>query len=269
MHAPSTNRELSTTQATQTANELGSASATQQAQAQRILDALPQTQCRRCGYPDCADYAYAIATGKADINQCPPGGAQGISRLAEITQQPVKALDSSFGVEGPRTIAFIDEAWCIGCTLCIQACPTDAIVGSNKQMHTVLENYCTGCELCVPVCPVDCIALEKSQQNANATGWEAWSQDLADTARTRYEFSKYRRTRTKEENAHRLEAKAHTKLANLPEQSLHTDPAILEKKRAVIEAAIARARAQRTTPPAHATHADTQCVTNTKPRESY
>ena len=128
------------------------------ATADQILDTLPQTQCTRCGYPDCAGYAQAIAAGEAAINQCPPGGAEGVARLARLTGLPALPLNPDFGTEAPRTVAVIDEAWCIGCTLCIKACPTDAIVGSNKLMHTVIEPYCTGCELCLPVCPVDCIA---------------------------------------------------------------------------------------------------------------
>ena len=211
--------------------------------AARILDALPQTQCTRCGYPDCAAYAHAIAASEADINQCPPGGTQGIVRLAQLTGLTAKPLDPAFGVEGPRTVAFIDEDWCIGCTLCINACPTDAIVGSNKRMHTVIEAHCTGCELCLPVCPVDCILLENV--SGTATGWSAWPQTLADTARKRYEFASYRRTWEVGENEKRLEEKALTKLADLPAHSQHTDPAILDKKRAVIEAALARARAKR------------------------
>lgn len=152
--------------------------------AARIDAALPQTQCTRCGYPDCAAYANAIAQGGAAINQCPPGGAQGVVRLAAITGRPVRPLNSEHGVEAPRSVAFIDEAWCIGCTLCIKACPTDAIVGTHKKMHTVIEPYCTGCELCIPVCPVDCIQLENV--SGTATGWAAWSSDLAQQARARY-----------------------------------------------------------------------------------
>jgi electron transport complex protein RnfB len=211
--------------------------------AAQILAVLPQTQCTRCGYPDCAAYAQAIAQSQAPINQCPPGGAQGIERLAAITGQSATLLNPANGVEAPRTVAFIDENWCIGCTLCIKACPTDAIVGTHKQMHTVIEPYCTGCELCIPVCPVDCIVLENV--SGTATGWAAWPQPLADQARSRYEFSSYRRSRNEGENAIRLEEKAQTKLADLPTHSRLTDPAELDKKRTVIEAALARARAKR------------------------
>ncbi|WP_298213469.1 RnfABCDGE type electron transport complex subunit B [Acidovorax sp.] len=158
--------------------------------AARIDAALPQTQCTRCGYPDCATYAQAIAGGEAAINQCPPGGSEGVVRLAAITGLPALPLSVDHGVEGPRTVAFIDEAWCIGCTLCIKACPTDAIVGSNKRMHTVIEPYCTGCELCIPVCPVDCIHLESA--SGAATGWAAWSPPLALQARQRYQAHRQR-----------------------------------------------------------------------------
>lgn len=209
---------------------------------QRLLDALPQTQCTRCGYPDCAAYAQAMATGEAGINQCPPGGAEGIARLAAITGQSAVPLDPAFGVEAPRSVAFIDENWCIGCTLCLDACPTDAIVGSNKRMHTVLEPHCTGCELCLPVCPVDCILLENV--SGPQTGWNAWPQTLAGEARTRYDARKQRRAREEAEHAQRLQAKAEMKLADLPAHSQHTDPAVLDQKRAVIEAALARARAR-------------------------
>jgi len=211
--------------------------------AQRINAALPQTQCTRCGYPDCANYAQAIASGEAGINQCPPGGTEGIVRLADITGHPVKPLDPAYGIEGALTVAVIDENWCIGCTLCVKACPTDAILGSNKRMHTVIEPYCTGCELCLPVCPVDCIDLEVV--DPNVTGWQAWTTAQAEQARERYASRQSRLEREKKENDERLEAKARLKLADLPAHSLHTDPATLDKKRAIIEAALARARARR------------------------
>ncbi|TXH86730.1 MAG: RnfABCDGE type electron transport complex subunit B [Rhodoferax sp.] len=211
--------------------------------AAQVLDALPQTQCTRCGYPDCAAYATAVAAGECDINRCPPGGAAGVQRLAAITGRQAGALAPECGTEGPRTLAFIDEDWCIGCTLCIDACPTDAIVGTHKRMHTVIEPYCTGCELCIPVCPVDCIVLENA--SGSASGWDAWTPEQALQARKRYEFSSWRRKRYAGEHAKRLEEKARMKLADLPAHSQHTDPVVLDKKRAVIEAALARARAKR------------------------
>ncbi len=212
-------------------------------QAQRILDALPQTQCTRCGYPDCAAYAKAIAEGAAPINQCPPGGAEGVTRLAALTGQAAIPLNPANGVEGPRGVAVIDEAWCIGCTLCLDACPTDAILGGNKRMHTVIEPHCTGCELCIPVCPVDCIAMENV--TGSATGWAAWPQPLADHARERYAFTLQRREQAQVDQQQRLQAKAEAKLADLEGHSRLTDPADLDKKRAVIEAALVRARAKR------------------------
>jgi electron transport complex protein RnfB len=174
--------------------------------AARINDALPQTQCTRCGYPDCASYAQAIAGEAAPINQCPPGGAEGIARLGALTGQAVTAMNPDNGAEGPRALAVIDEAWCIGCTLCLDACPTDAILGSNKLMHTVIEPYCTGCELCIPVCPVDCISLENA--SGSATGWGAWSPALATQARQRYDGHRTRTAREARENEQRLAAKA-------------------------------------------------------------
>lgn len=214
--------------------------------AAQVLDALPQTQCTRCGYPDCAAYATAVASGECGINRCPPGGNAGVQRLATITGKPPLPMAAECGTEGPRTLAVIDEDWCIGCTLCIDACPTDAIVGTHKRMHTVIEPYCSGCELCIPVCPVDCIALENA--SGSATGWDAWTPQQAQQARSRYEFSSLRRKRDKGEHAKRLEEKARTKLADLPAHSQHADPVVLDKKRAIIEAALARARAKREAP---------------------
>ncbi len=173
--------------------------------AARINDALPQTQCTRCGYPDCAAYAQAIAGDAAPINQCPPGGAEGIARLAALTGQAITPLNPANGTEAPRTLAVIDESWCIGCTLCLDVCPTDAILGSNKLMHTVIEPYCTGCELCIPVCPVDCISLENA--SGGATGWAAWSPAQATEARQRYDAHRSRTAREARENEQRLAAK--------------------------------------------------------------
>lgn len=211
--------------------------------AARLHAALPQTQCTRCGYPDCAAYAQAIADGAAAINQCPPGGAEGIARLAAITGHDPVPLNPDNGTEGPRTVAVIDEGWCIGCTLCIEACPTDAILGTNKRMHTVIEPACTGCELCVPVCPVDCISLENV--TGERTGWQAWSQAEADQALGRYTWRTERKQREAAEHAERLEAKARAKLADLPALTKDATGAELERKRSVIEAALARARAKR------------------------
>jgi electron transport complex protein RnfB len=128
--------------------------------ADRIDHLLPQTQCEQCGFHGCRPYAEAIATGEAPINRCPPGGAQGIERLAALLDQPIIPLDTSRGIEKPRTLARVIEADCIGCTKCIQACPVDAILGAAKVMHVVVSDLCTGCELCVPACPVDCITLD-------------------------------------------------------------------------------------------------------------
>jgi electron transport complex protein RnfB len=128
--------------------------------ADRIDDLLPQTQCEQCGFHGCRPYAEAIALGEAAINRCPPGGALGIERLAALLDQPLLPLDTTRGIEKPRTLARVIEADCIGCTKCIQACPVDAILGAAKVMHTVVSDLCTGCELCVPACPVDCITLD-------------------------------------------------------------------------------------------------------------
>lgn len=213
---------------------------TDAALADRLDAALPQTQCTRCGYPDCRAYAEAMAAGEADINRCPPGGAEGVVRLAALTGRAVTPLDPAHGHEGPRALAVIDEAWCIGCTLCLKACPVDCIVGASKLMHTVVEAQCTGCELCVPVCPVDCIAMVPA--TGERTGWQAWSPALADEARERYAFHRFRVEREQREHDERLAAKAETKLADLEHHSKPTDPQALAQKRAVIEAALARAR---------------------------
>ncbi len=226
------------------------APADQQALFLALHAALPQTQCTRCGYPDCAAYARAIAADEAEINQCPPGGTAGVQRLARITGRTALPLNPQHGTEGPRRIAIIDESWCIGCTLCLQACPTDAIVGSNKRMHTVIEPWCTGCELCIPVCPVDCIALENV--TGERTGWDAWSQPEADTALHRYTARQARLAREDHEHAARQIAKAEMKLADLPAHTQGADgagaEAQVQRKRAIIEAALAKARAKQSQP---------------------
>ena len=208
--------------------------------AARLDAVLPQTQCTRCGYPDCRAYAAAMADGSAGINRCPPGGAEGIVRLAAITGRPVLPLDAARGHEGPRALAVIDEDWCIGCTLCIKACPVDCIVGASKLMHTVIDPLCTGCELCVPVCPVDCIAMVPV--TGALTGWQAWSPAQADEARARYALHRSRTERELRENDERLAARAEAKLADLAAHSTIADPAVLAAKQAVIEAARQRAR---------------------------
>jgi electron transport complex protein RnfB len=212
----------------------------------RLDVALPQTQCTRCAYPDCNAYAQAMASGEAPINRCPPGGQEGVRRLATITGQPELPLDENCGQESPRLLAVIDEAWCIGCTLCIKACPVDCIVGANKRMHTVIDDQCTGCELCVPVCPVDCISL--IPVTGSQTGWSAWSPAQATDARHRYQRTLARRAQAAREHDEQLAQKAAAKLADLPAHTLHTDPQVIAAKRAVIEAALARARAKKAQP---------------------
>jgi len=140
----------------------------------------------------------------------PARRAEGIARLAQLLGRPVIALNPVNGVERPRTRAVIDEDVCIGCTLCIQACPVDAIVGAAKQLHTVLSDACTGCDLCVAPCPVDCIAM--IDVTPGRTGWQAWSQEQADAARRQHDFRSWRLRREKQENDARLAAKAAAKL---------------------------------------------------------
>ncbi|WUR14460.1 electron transport complex subunit RsxB [[Empedobacter] haloabium] len=209
--------------------------------ADRIEDVLPQTQCTKCGYAGCRPYAEAIAAGAAPINQCPPGGAEGIRRLSAVTGFPVIPLNPVNGLERPRAVAFIDEALCIGCTLCIQACPVDAIAGAAKQMHAIIPGLCTGCDLCVKPCPVDCIVMYPVTET---TGWDAWTQQDADAARDRHDFRNARLQREREENDARLAAKAQAKMQAVdrlnPENA--AELAEKERKRAIIAAAMERAR---------------------------
>ena len=190
--------------------------------AERIDALLPQTQCTRCGYPACRPYAEAIAAGNADINRCPPGGAATIDALAALTGRAPSPLDPSCGGEGPLALAVIDEATCIGCTLCIAACPVDAIIGGPKRMHTVLASLCTGCELCIPPCPVDCIALRPAAR--------AWTPTDAGEARQRY-VARERRLARDERPSDRA--------ATPRDADAHA------ARKAAVDAALARARARR------------------------
>ncbi len=216
--------------------------------ADRIEDLLPQTQCTKCGYPACRPYAEAVASGEANYNQCPPGGAEGIARLAALLGKPVIPLNSANGVERPRPLAVIDEQVCIGCTLCMQACPVDAIVGAPKQMHTVIAELCTGCDLCVPPCPVDCISMPPV--SGEATGWDAWSQAQADAARERHNRREARLAREREAAEARAAARragsgAIAQATEAGAAETPTAPAVDDaeaKKRAIVQAALERAR---------------------------
>jgi electron transport complex protein RnfB len=190
---------------------------------------LPQTQCTRCGFDGCGPYAEAIAAGRADINCCPPGGEAVILNLAALLRRPIRPLDPNCGVAKTRHVAFINEVQCIGCTLCIQACPVDAILGAPGQMHTVLTELCSGCDLCVAPCPVDCIAMRP------AVGADAvWDTGRACAARARFEARKSRLALWESERNERLSRKAAERLT-LAEADKH----------AAIQAAIERARARR------------------------
>lgn len=230
--------------------------------ADQIEDLLPQTQCTKCGYNGCRPYAEAIAAGSADINQCPPGGAQGIVRLAGLLGKKIIPLNPVNGLERPRSVAYIDESLCIGCTLCIQACPVDAIVGAAKQMHTVVSSLCTGCDLCVAPCPVDCIVMYPV--SGDATGWDAWSQAEADDARARHDFRTQRLRREAEANDARLAAKAVAKMQEVTQEVPVTPDELAEKerKRAIIAAAMERARAKA------AASADTASAPNTPKKDA-
>jgi electron transport complex protein RnfB len=186
----------------------------------RIDAVLPQTQCTRCGFDGCLPYAQAVASGAADIDRCPPGGDATVAALAAITGRPVKPVDPQCGAPGPLLVAVIDEAACIGCTLCIEACPVDAIIGAQKRMHAVLASLCSGCELCVAPCPVDCIAMQPAART--------WTHGDADAARLRH--------RARDARVARNERIANRKAA------LASDAA---RRKAAVDAALARARARR------------------------
>ncbi len=178
---------------------------------EQIDAVLPQTQCTRCGYAACRPYAEAIAAGSADINQCPPGGEVTIRALARLLGRIEKPLNPVNGVVRAPTVAFIDEARCIGCAKCLPACPVDAIVGAQRFMHTVVAELCTGCDLCLPPCPVDCIELRPALDvrgepiPAPLTLEELQLQGRA--FRERYEAGRERRRRSIEERQHMIAAR--------------------------------------------------------------
>ncbi|WP_323016772.1 RnfABCDGE type electron transport complex subunit B [Castellaniella sp.] len=195
------------------------------------LDALlPQTQCGQCGFDGCRPYAQAMAEGRADTNRCPPGGPQTIAALSLQLHTPAQPLDPNCGVHQPFRVALIDEEHCIGCTLCIQACPVDAILGSNQSMHTIIEADCTGCELCVTPCPVDCITMVPAGRD--------WTHADAQTARHRYLARNARLAARHDESA----GPAARTLANKPAL---TPPSTDHDKQDRIAQALARARARR------------------------
>ena len=204
---------------------------------QRIDALLPQTQCTRCGYDACLPYAQAIANDGEAINRCPPGGQEGVQALAALLGRAHVALDPECGEFTGPSRAVIIEDHCIGCTLCIQACPVDAIVGANKLMHTVLADRCTGCELCLPPCPVDCITMVPTDE---------WTRLQADQAR---QDTEQRRLRLLARHAESSELAART-LANKPVLANDADQA--DKRQASIAAALARARARRAGQPGEA-----------------
>ena len=209
--------------------------------ADRIDALLPQTQCTRCGYQGCRPYAEAIAKGDAPINQCPPGGAAGIVKLADLLKTLPLPLNPANGIEKPLEVALIDESLCIGCTLCIQACPVDAILGAAKQMHTVLNSWCTGCELCIAPCPVDCISMVKVEPERK------WNDADAALARKRYYARNTRLAAEQQERDARLAAKSGASAPALAEGAI-PDPGALAadaRKKAIIAAAVERARLQR------------------------
>lgn len=138
---------------------------------ERVNACLPQTQCAQCGHPGCRPYATAIIVDDAPINQCPPGGEALIHELADLLGKEFMPLDAECGETKPPQVALIDEPLCIGCTLCIAACPVDAIVGASRLMHTVVSDQCTGCELCLPPCPVDCISLVPADTSLAQWRW--------------------------------------------------------------------------------------------------
>lgn len=204
--------------------------------ADRIDALLPQTQCTKCGFDGCRPYADAIAAGAAPINRCPPGGDPGIAALAALLDTPALPLDLDCGESGPLQAARIDETHCIGCTLCIQACPVDAIVGANKRMHTVLPDWCSGCGLCVAPCPVDCIQM--------APAGRAWSAADAAASRQRHRSRQARMEHLTADNARLMAPEPETPATPTAAHDMQRE----DRKRCAIESALARARARRHPP---------------------
>lgn len=167
---------------------------------------LPQTQCRQCGFQGCRPYAEAIASGAADINQCPPGGDEGIIELSHLLDVSYKPLNQQFGQHKPKSVAFIIEKDCIGCFKCIAACPVDAILGAAKFMHTVIASECTGCELCVAPCPVDCIVMKPIPDKEQPL-IEAQKYARAQLAKRRYDARCLRKEKEISEKAERAKQK--------------------------------------------------------------
>ncbi|MBX3615631.1 electron transport complex subunit RsxB [Nitrosomonas sp.] len=218
---------------------------------------LPQTQCGKCGYPGCRPYAEAIAEGRADINQCSPGDQDGVSKIAKLLNVPPKPLNTAHGSPSSyKVVAIIDEHLCIGCTFCLKACPVDAIAGAAKQMHTVIAAECTGCELCIAPCPMDCISLipAANTTGTNSLGAAERKQQAADHARTRYQRRQQRLEHDKQRTA---EKSSKHKTTGAVIKS--TQPITDERKKAMVAAALARAKMIRSQ-----THAGNS---STKPHE--
>lgn len=194
--------------------------------ADRIDALLPQTQCTRCAHAGCRPYAEAIASGAVPINRCAPGGEATIAAIAALLDVPAPSPDPSFGTAEPLAWARIDEAACIGCTLCIRACPVDAIVGAAKQMHTVLAGHCTGCGLCLPPCPVDCIVMVSAHR--------AWTPEDAAAARARFNSRNARLARR---------APAPTPRSGTSAAPMHETTR--DERRKTVATALERARARR------------------------
>lgn len=201
----------------------------------RIDALLPQTQCTKCGYEGCRPYATAIAHGQAPINRCPPGGQATIKALATLLDTPELSPDPACGTQQALTVAVIDEQHCIGCTLCIQACPVDAIVGANKLMHTILPDQCTGCDLCVAPCPVDCITMVPAHRE--------WTAQDANKARTNHQNRQERLKRLNPETSSLAQRVLSNKARLSPDASASADT----RKKAALDA-LARARARRAQP---------------------